>query len=693
MRPWGFCVAFVQILGLAGCTTSGGAADGDAVPADTVPADAPGDAVARPDPANARLDLLFVIEARSGTCSAQNALGEAVGPFVTRLREAVAADLRVAVVTTDGLTAGERGRFRNAPAQQFPLSCAEKVRSACLVDTACQDPALGFGDRGICDGPSDAANLYNLNGSLNAGCRFACQSDAECVAHFATADAAPQETARWECLMLGASAHDYGCVRNPDTADCPADLPTVAALPATLDAEQVAALLAAPAADERVAGLALSVGACAAFTFEQTPCAALPAADLAGRTRCAEACVRAEFTRAVRCLANVGADQSAAGALQSSLAAAWLALDPEGENAQQLCAAPPDPTALGDPAARAAAETLRAQCFRCTAPDGFGVAASDCTGGYGTECAATNPACRDFLRADALLLIVFLTDEDDCTLAEGKAIQHEDRAICALLGSADEDPARVPRDVRTVSTGWYTGDARYRTPLAPVAPYVERFRGLVADPQRLFVGVIGGDGDTCFAGEPEAARGSAERHAERYWCGEYQPAAGDACLAALHCYEAYDIGAAAAACIADRGEAARLDCYAEAADADRQAAVDNCVGNWQADPAEEELFTARPAVAAALRTEVCTAGEPLTPEAREVYRARYLFSALDPTNALRALTYVCEGPGRLAIPATRLAGVAEQLGDHGFRLNFCAAGGFAAPLEALAGDLAARLAP
>ena len=77
---------------------------------------------------------------------------------------------------------------------------------------------------------------------------------------------------------------------------------------------------------------------------------------------------------------------------------------------------------------------------------------------------------KRFLREDAYLVIIFVTDEEDCSVATPNAISSENRARCSLAGTTDEGG-----------------------PLVPVAHFVNRFRGLKDDPGRVIVAAIAGD--------------------------------------------------------------------------------------------------------------------------------------------------------------------------------------------------------
>jgi len=110
--------------------------------------------------------------------------------------------------------------------------------------------------------------------------------------------------------------------------------------------------------------------------------------------------------------------------------------------------------------------------------------------GLGAAWAAIDPngpnwfQSDDFLRPEANLMLVFVSDEDDCTVADGQEIDEDDYDTCALLGDTDAGG-----------------------PLVPIAEMVQRFQ-LLKDGKTVIVGTISGDS----LAEDPAAR-EAERQA------------------------------------------------------------------------------------------------------------------------------------------------------------------------------------
>lgn len=148
---------------------------------------------------------------------------------------------------------------------------------------------------------------------------------------------------------------------------------------------------------------------------------------------------------AFRCLASPA--PAPGGDLEQGFRAAWEALRPDGPNAAQVCE-PRDP-ALADEAL--SAPERRARCARA------------------------------FLRPGAALVVVFVSDEDDCSLSDGKTLAPEDHSLCALLGDADDEPLIAP------TAG---SDAR---PLWSVAETVARLRSVAPEPDLLHVVAVVGD--------------------------------------------------------------------------------------------------------------------------------------------------------------------------------------------------------
>ena len=76
----------------------------------------------------------------------------------------------------------------------------------------------------------------------------------------------------------------------------------------------------------------------------------------------------------------------------------------------------------------------------------------------------------NFLRPEAYLVVVFVSDEEDCSIADNDTIGENDYETCGLLKTTDEGG-----------------------PLVPVAHYVNKFKALKSDPSKVIVAAISGD--------------------------------------------------------------------------------------------------------------------------------------------------------------------------------------------------------
>ncbi len=90
---------------------------------------------------------------------------------------------------------------------------------------------------------------------------------------------------------------------------------------------------------------------------------------------------------------------------------------------------------------------------------------------------------KGFLRDDAYLVVIFVSDEEDCSIADNRTVDEQSYNNCGLLKTTDEGG-----------------------PLVPVAHYVNRFKALKADPGRVIVAAIAGDSQRSDPAEVELDR-------------------------------------------------------------------------------------------------------------------------------------------------------------------------------------------
>lgn len=299
------------------------------------------------------IDFLWVVDNSTSMCQEQFSLTKSFTQFTDALDQFFEIDPRIAVTTVDancepdGVNVFSKGLFNTRPNRVFPPACYEERRVECRTDDDCAnlDCEL-YGQCGpnqaewVCKTTPQEVCMVNPNGSINTRCQRTCSSNEDCQQFYSDNT--------FECKQP--AGQPTGCLRPPDTADCPDTLPAV------LTKDNI---------------------------------------DL------------------FRCNASVGVTQLNCLRYEQQLRSGLLAIDPTGRNADQA---------------------------------------------------------KSFLRDDAYLVIIFVTDEEDCSVAEGRSIAETDYNRCGLLPTTDDGG-----------------------PLVPVAHYVNRFKALKRDPGKVVVAAIAGD--------------------------------------------------------------------------------------------------------------------------------------------------------------------------------------------------------
>ena len=320
-----------------------------------------------------KIDFLWVIDNSASMCQEQVGLAQNFETFTAQLVEQFELDARVAVVNTDvhcdpqnPEVNASMGQFSRFPAESFPPSCHQQVRTECIDDSDCEN--LDCYEYGKCDGEAGewtcegspgqqlAVCIENPNGSINTSCKRLCTTDEECQTLFGDP--------RFICQKLSGTTDDGGCLLPPATDGCPAELPPY-------------------------------------LTTENL--------DL------------------FPCQATVGVNQLKCNRYEQGLASAFAALDPNGRNhitTPISCSdSEPCPTP-GSSAWNSAADgngwlqDKNPQCADPKACKDQGLSECGMCGHVGhLEC--VDGQCRGpnygFLRDDAYLLMVFVSDEDDCS--------------------------------------------------------------------------------------------------------------------------------------------------------------------------------------------------------------------------------------------------------------------------------------
>jgi hypothetical protein len=546
---------------------TGGAAT-DVPDPDTAP-----DSVEVRSPWPSALDVLIVIDARSSMWQVQNALVRAAPAFFARLA-AAGLDVHVAVTTAStrsGVTVdASAGAFVHQAAAAHAPSCSVSVPRVCRADTACADLAQAHPGAWSCTGAGSVqVATVAENGTAATACVLGCASDADCEAAFGDG---------FGCVTP-ADGLPAGCVEPPPVDGCPVDLPPV------LDAAHL---------------------------------------DL------------------VRCLAAVGTEGTTATAEGAGLEAGLLALARPADPCQATTVNWCQLTSAAEIEAKrewADRERSKVSAARSATTDPSLRAKLAAYSQFLMHCEATLASCQgsedpdqpDLLRPDAPLLVVFVSNDDDCT-REGD-------------GFIDEAVA-------------------CRSFLAPVTDLVDAYRALKPDAADVYVaGLVGvpsiGGSDSPW--QPDD-------------CTRVHPTEACACPADV---PGADCGADLA------GRLACLDACLGNAELEPghkcSKLVPEACGCYEHDASGTAVNAGTGACVAVL------ADEPAYRTACQLacYEAATRIAAVQPGTR----PYLCAGPYGRADGAPRYLELLEAFGDHGFALSVCAPDGVAGRLD----DLATRL--
>ncbi len=408
-----------------------------------------------------RLDFLWVVDNSTSMCQEQASLTANINEFVGTLEAFANVDIRTAVVTTNAIEEHWRGRFNNSAAEVFPPFCQERRLFPARSDLFCECAACGDWDRAFeyqrcydsddCTPTTDMAPRY-----------VACLNQGRCLDEAGNRDACAQAWVRDASPNLQRMYNKNGSVNVSCKIECGG---------AGVGVEQAHLFCRDCMADTSMECQITTPGMAAGCIMppdtigcpDDLPLV-LPSYDEDGN-------VEYDLAEYFRCIATVGADQEHRSTmLEQGFKNAWLALDPNGPAPTQVCN-PRDPV-LDNP--EWSPQQKRERCERV------------------------------FLRDNAFLIIIFISDDEECSVDDGKEVMPEDYNRCNLLGDSDMRPEDVwihPNDKNP-----NTSDR----PLAPVYKFVNRFRSLKSNPANVFVATISGD-----AWHPLRELSEEEKRAER----------------------------------------------------------------------------------------------------------------------------------------------------------------------------------
>ena len=213
-----------------------------------------------------KLDFLWVIDHSPSMCQEQRELAKGFKELTNLLNSfgEGAIDAQMAVVTVqqapDKTDVRVIGRFKHTPATAFPPNCFEQITTNCLSDSQCKKPVSykfpAPNDCTLCskttekdkldtltagkwkckgpktdDGAIKASKVSNLNCSINTSCEASCSKGAAgdkfCGDLFEPD--VPEKDRSIQCSVAGGGAGVGGCIFQPDTKGCDPshDLPAI----------------------------------------------------------------------------------------------------------------------------------------------------------------------------------------------------------------------------------------------------------------------------------------------------------------------------------------------------------------------------------------------------------------------------------------------------------------------------------
>ena len=487
-----------------------------------------------------KLDVLWVVDDSPSMCQEQQGLGASFSAFLELLKKYPVFDVQVAVTTTDVCPKDKphvRGRFIYQPANEANLNpeCVEKRVVPCLSDEDCQkNDALPDKEHWVCE-HKEASNTYSCDkpealgpddhpGDLlfviNSQCRYACDREASpeaCAQVFgsspACADACaggtfvaskcPDPANQQACANAGRS--DWKCFEK-----CKTYLEDEARCQAVCSAKDCFGTCTYPGKMDNDFADKMFLGQdflCALVCEDAYSCSDQCLAEFGnpayrclypGGDKARSGCIAPPRTRHCPvdgptvltkgdpgcCVYEAGSqaflDHCSTGVEDTSVTCKYFKLWKAGQwTSDPRWSAMPD---------AAVYDKVFEQLFTCMATVGTGVTQTPCANQeQGLEAAwlaldqngENAEQAKAFHRPDAYLLIIVVSDEDDCSSLEG-AVHPADYDDCACL--TDQNGCKADG-----TCGLENG------PLIPPEVYVERFKSLKADPSKVLFLAVSGD--------------------------------------------------------------------------------------------------------------------------------------------------------------------------------------------------------
>jgi len=369
-----------------------------------------------------KVDFLWVLDNSSSMCHEQKAVASSANEFMEKIEEYVNIDYRIAVVTTDVKSSEHLGKFRHHRTDQFPWACREEQVRLCLT---------GEGGDVECQskyGRCSDGDLCEIDSSTFQG---DCDDGSACVAN----------GLGWKC---GLNNMDFDEIKNCNdsiNSQCQRECESAAECeqeftlddPSTPDINESSEAEKNCLEDSEQCHYECRTIAPYSACILRPESAGCPSSEEMRQRMLDDNGTDAPYltpknaTDLFKCIAIVGAEQSHNARNEEAFNAALLALDKKGPNAEQA---------------------------------------------------------KTFLRDDAYLVIIFVSDEDDGSAAAGCAPDDSKDGWNNTCISADEaiKPCKYLKSV---------GDGKGK--LGTVSSVANALKALKSDPGRILVASIVGD--------------------------------------------------------------------------------------------------------------------------------------------------------------------------------------------------------
>ncbi len=494
-----------------------------------------------------KLDFLWVIDHSTSMCKQQRILSQGFDDFIANLGKLGQVDAQMAVVTVQqiadpstasgSVTVKKVGEFNHTAATSFPPNCIEHYRAPCFVDppndatTPSEQCRAGFNFQFTAgkNYQTPATSLLNLDGddpAVDAAGKpqHAGPAYGDILKHYGpnlpAADTSPSN--EWRCVQpsgLSQVTNDNGsvnsycqrhCTSNEECQKIFNDASAICYTPGGLSGDPKTSGCMFPPNTTDCPNPNKTDGA--ACESDDTCPALTKCVDHGGKRTCTPylpSVVKNDQLNLFHCISTVGASSTVQSGFEGGLRSAWTALDPAGPNC-------PGGVYLLD-------ENGDKQ-----------------KGDDGTW--LKNPNCQfaQLVRDDAYLVIVVVSDDDDCSVDLKISLAYETpeekAAVKAILPTEDWNSCQSKGDAvggnRRLNEGnclyiksKQPNPADYKCPtdcikgtpdydacvvaaelnvqknravdprFAPVSDFVNRFKSLKADPARVIFAAISGDSD------------------------------------------------------------------------------------------------------------------------------------------------------------------------------------------------------